>query len=46
MNFIGELLAQIFVDIIFNGLIRGIYRLIKNGYGWIKRKIWAFSDMR
>ena len=40
---IGEILARIFVEIIFEGIIVGTYRLIKKGIEWIKVKIFEFQ---
>jgi hypothetical protein len=36
---IGEILARIFVEIIFEGIIVGTYRLLKKGIEWIKVNI-------
>lgn len=40
---IGEILVRIFVEIIFEGIIVGTYRLLKKGIEWIKVKIFGFQ---
>lgn len=40
---IGEILGRIFVEIIFEGIILGIYRLLKKGVEWIKVNIFGFQ---
>lgn len=39
MNFIFELLVEIFIEIIFDGIILGFFRLILKGYKYLKHKI-------
>ena len=40
---IGEILARIFVEIIFQGIILGTFRLLKKGVEWFKVKIFGFQ---
>jgi hypothetical protein len=40
---IGEVLGRIFVEIIFEGIIVGTYRLLKKGVEWIKVNIFGFQ---
>lgn len=40
---IGEILGRIFVEVIFEGIIVGTFRLIKKGVEWIKVNIFGFQ---
>ncbi|EON78410.1 hypothetical protein ADIS_1106 [Lunatimonas lonarensis] len=40
---IGGILVRIFVDIIFEGIIGGTYRLFKRGFVYIKVKVFGFE---
>lgn len=40
---IGKILARFFVEIIFEGIIIGTYRFLKQGFEWIKVKILGFK---
>jgi len=42
---IGEILVRIFVEIIFEGIIVGTYRLLKKGVDWIKVKLFGFQPI-
>lgn len=40
---IGEILGWIFVEIIFERIILGTYRLLKKSFEWIKVNIFGFQ---
>lgn len=43
LEIIGEIIGRIFIEIIFEGIIVGTYRLLKKGVEWIKVKIFGYK---
>lgn len=43
LEIIGEILARIFIEIIFEGIIVGIYRFFKKGVEFVRVKIFGFE---